>query len=321
MRGPSQIANRLRGQFVVRSAGPAGVAAQQFPEYRRAHSVLSANVASCVASNRTATNAPEWIAVSAHALTVTRTAFNAVDFAALRCLSLSEVTSAAQSIGTGSTAPVYVGEATIGAGPAGTGAAPLDLWSGRYSSAKVRVRFSDGTGTGREFVCDAGGGWTLTYCATHVGVDLLLPDASVVAAPNASGTDVPALPADTGTVEDFVFEACMTLTSGAGLNTGQCPTLTVSRQLTATGTGPTSAAIFKIPAGAAVASILTRNANFSAVWPSFTDAAGNVIDVGAYPATNRDGSFYTIPRNARHLQITNLDALGQDVTVVWSLEL
>lgn len=315
MRGPAQISNRLRGQFLVRSAGPAGIAAQQFPEYRQAHSLLSANVAACVASNRTASNAPQWVCLSIDPHSVQRTAFTALDFAALRCLSMSEVLDASTNLEPNSAVPVYVGPETIGAGPAGTGPDPLALWSGRYSNAKLRIRFSDGTDRGRVIVCDVGGGFTLCYCATHVGVDLLLPVESVVAPPNQSGLDVEPLAPTTGSVEDFVVEASMTLTEGGGLLTGNVATLSISRQI-----GGNDEAIFKIPSGVDVASIVSTTDSISADWMNFIDAGGVPVRVGSYRAASFDGAAYSVPRTARHLMISNLTPTDQDVTVVWTLE-
>jgi hypothetical protein len=228
---------------------------------------------------------------------------------------MSAVIDAAESIGTNTTNPVFVGDATVGAGPAGTGVTPLDLWSGRFSNAKVRVRFSDGTGQGRSFICDVGGGWTISYCASHVGVELLLPDDSVIAAPNASGTDVAPLAAATGTVEDFVIESAMTLTEGSGLTTGNPATLTISRAI-----GANDEAIFKIPAGVDSVSVSSTVDTVNLRWLSFIDAAGNVAEVGRYPAASLDGGAYAVPRTARHLFVGNPEATGQTVTVIWTLE-
>jgi len=228
---------------------------------------------------------------------------------------MSEVISAATDLEPNTANPVYVGPETVGAGPGGTGATPLSLWSGRFSNAKMRVRFSDGTGQGRQFVCDVGGGWTLSYCASHVGVDLLLPEASVVAPPNASGLDVEALDSDTGSVEDFVIEASMTLTEGSGLSTGNVATLSISRQI-----GGNDEAIFKIPAGVDVASIIATTDSISARWINYIDAAGVPATVGSFRLASFDGAPYSVPRTSRHLLIGNLTPTPQDVTIVWTLE-
>lgn len=314
MQGPAQINNRIRGQFIARRGSVPPLPQQ--PVFRQPFSLLSANVAACVQSNRVATNAPQWICLSLHPLSVYRYATNAAEAAQLRCLSMGDVAGAAASTAPSSTADVWVGPRQNLGGFSGV--APVPLYSGRFSAAKARVRFSDGSGFAREIVCDVGGGLTLAYCASHVGVDILLPNDSVVAPPNAFGADVAPLPAVEGVVEDFVIEASMTLTEGAGLNTGQAPRLTVSRDI-ANG----DIEIFKVPAGGATVSLAADLTGLAFDWVTFpTNPAGATGSVGVYRAAIvSEGDTLAVPGTARWLQVTNSSGGTVPMSAIWGLEL
>lgn len=314
MQGPAQINNRIRGQFIARRGSTPPLPQQ--PVYRNPHSLLSANVAACVSSARVATNAPQWICLSLHPLSVYRYANDAAAAAQLRCLDMGAVVGAAKSTAPNSTADVWVGDRVNGGGFSGV--TPNVLYSGAFSAAKARIRFSDGSGFAREIVCDVGGGLTMPYCASHVGVDILLPEDSVVAAPNASGEDVPALPAVAGIVEDFVIEASMTLTEGAGLNTGLAPRLTISRDV-----GAGDIAVFKIPAGAAVVAVASDPSRFEFRWVTFpTNAAGVPGTVGIVRGPNiTEGNALGVPNTARWLEVENTGGFVEPMTLVWGLEL
>lgn len=311
MRGPAQISSRLRGQFIVQEGLTAPL--PQLPEYRVARSLLSANVAACVASDRVATNGPSWVCVSLDPYSVYRYATNAGEAAQLTALSYSRVISAAESLGQPPADAVYVGDRVNLGGFSGVD--PTTLYSGRFSSAKARVRLSDGSGQGRTIICDVGGGLTMSYCCTHVGVELLLPDQSVVAPPN--GDPDTRLPAVAGMVEDFVVEASMTLTEGAGLNTGSAPKLTIGRRI-----DPGVTQVFKVPAGAVTLSFIGNPSNFRFQWVGFpTNPAGVTGEVGELRPNAVEGNTLVVPGNARWVELTNTSIVTNSISVIWGLEL
>jgi hypothetical protein len=251
--------------------------------------------------------------VSIDPASVYRYATNAGEAAQLTALSYSDVISAAENLGPTSTDAVYVGDRVNLGGFSGVD--PQTRYSGRFSSTKARVRFSDGSGQGRTIVCDVGGGLTMSYCCTHVGVELLLPNQSVVAPPN--GDPNTRLPAVAGMVEDFVVEASMTLTEGAGLNTGSAPKLTIGRRIDA---GVTQ--VFKIPAGGVTLSFIGTPADYSFTWVAFpTNPAGVPGDAGVLTTGAVEGNTLVVPGNARWLELTNTSGATSTVSLIWGLEL
>lgn len=297
---PAQIGNHKQLHTLL-----LGADAPQFPEYTGSDQILSVNTARCFQSRGELEAAVQWWQVAIHAQEVYRQtedqrADALVPLSAQRILNLSKQ-------------PV-----TSGAYPAGPTSQiePTPLGAARYSALKARVTFTDQTATQRVVELDIGGGSTLSFAGSHVGVDVLYPEPGIVIAPNANREQLEAL---RGTLPPGIV-----LDSWIQASAAPAPCAPIGRRAaryTLTRNVQDGVPfVFEIPAGAVEATIYATGDQTANVWRWLQGPLPSaIVPVGTIPtgiAVNVP--VQVVPGTARWLEIT---ASGdQTATVVFTLE-
>lgn len=303
-KNPAQIGNHVQVHALQRESN--GVA--QWPEFTGSHQILSANPAKCFQSRGELEAGITWWQVAVHAAEVwrqTQVGDNVIP------LTQAEILNAAK-------APVKAGLVTVGPVSQLT-ANPL--FSGRYSALKARVTFTDQTAIQRVVELDIGGGSTLSFCGSHVGVDVLFPEPSVVVPPGATAQQILGLPRITipGLILDSWIQASAAPSPCAPIGR-EAARYTLTRIVNLG-----EIMLFEVPPGAVSAQVYVD---------PVLDAAANLYQwvagplpsarfaVGDIPAPHvfSGGGALPVPGNARWLSVTNGGLGRQEISVVFELE-
>jgi hypothetical protein len=300
-RNPAQIGNHQQLHTLFLASGAA-----QFPEFTGKSQILSANPKNCFQARGELEASVVWWQVAIHAAEVWRQTTNPAEALALLPLGQSFIVNLADQ-------PVTAGPAPA-PGPAVL--AGLPLLSARYSALKARVTFSDQTAIQRVVELDIGGGATLAFFGSHVGVDVLYPEPGIVLPPGAGPSQLDDFtPLPEGIVLDSWIQASAAPSSCAPIGRRACR-YTLTRILAAG-----VPFLFEIPAGAVEAEIYV---NPAAAIPGTTfrwvagPLTGLVVPVADIPPAFVSSHKFVVPGTARWLEV--VAGAPQTVTVVYTLE-
>jgi len=275
--------------------------APNFPEFRGSSQIISANPAKCFQSRGEREASVVWWQVAIHAEEVWRQTENVAEAAVVGPLSQQVINNLVKD-------PERAGPARPG--PQLTG---IPIYAARYSALKARVTFTDQTATQRIVECDIGGGTTLSFCGSHVGVDVLFPEPTIELPPSP---DAEELAKHVG-----VLPPGIVLDSFVQASAAPAPCAPIGRRaarfsLTRRVIGGTPF-LFEIPAGAVEVATYATNDQSLNTWRWMTGpTTTSPIPVGALPQSPL--VVAPIPGGARWLEVTT--PTPETVTVVYTLE-
>lgn len=286
-RNPAQIGNHIQLHSLIRPL----LATTQWPDYSGSADIISVSPAGCREDRDQKISRCSWWQVAIHAAEVWR--FTAV---AGTIIPLSN-----QAILNLADSAVVAAPATLVATTQLLGTA---INAGRYSQLQARVTFTDQTAIQRVIDVDIGGGTTISFFGSHVGVKALFPADTRLVPPNANATQlaaVPALPA--GMVADSWIQASAAPTKSP-IGTKEA-TFSITRNIV-----QNEVFLFKVPTGAVRCQISgapfasTTADTFSWVASSLVAAPFLIGDI-ANTAVRSNVVEAAVPGKARWLQITN----------------
>jgi hypothetical protein len=300
-RNPAQIGNHQQLHTLYLADGAA-----QWPEFTGKSQILSANTAKCFQGPQGELKASvQWWQVAVHAAEVFRQ--RAPADPPILPLSDSRILNLARE-------PVTAGAFPVGPVSELTG---IPLFAARYSALKARVTFTDQTAIQRIVDLDIGGGATLSFCGTHVGVDVLYPEPGIVLPPGADASQLDDFePLPPGLILDSWVQASAAPAPCAPIGRRACR-YTLTRNVLAG-----VPFLFEIPAGAVELEVYTTPAlGLFNLWrwvagplPSALvpvgEIPGGVVVIGGGPQV--------VPGTARWLEVT--PSADQTVTTVFTLE-
>jgi hypothetical protein len=301
---PAQIGNHKQLHTLLLGAD---ARVQQFPEYTGSDQILSVNTARCFQSRGELEAAVQWWQVAIHAHEVYRQTEDQAQADALVPLSAQRILNLAKQ------------QVTAGAYPAGPTSQvdPTPLGAARCSALKARVTFTDQTATQRVVELDIGGGSTLSFAGSHVGVDVLYPEPAIVIAPNANRDQLEALQGSLppGIVLDSWIQASAAPAPCAPIGR-RAARYTLTRNVQ-----DGVPFVFELPAGAVEVQIYATGDQAANRWRFLQGplpaAAVPVATIPAGVLTSGDPAL-VIPGTSRWLEI--LPSGAQTATVVFTLE-
>jgi hypothetical protein len=295
-RNPAQVGNHAQLFVLYLGTGPI-----DFPEFTGRAPLLSVNPSQCFQARGELEASVVWWQLDIHACEVFRQTNNPGDASRIVPLAQGEITQLAAQPVNGGPAPNAAQQLT-----------GIPLLAGRYSALKAEVTWTDNTATQRVFLCDIGGGTTLSFCGSHVGVKVAYPQPGFVLPPNANEAQRLVFEGQLppGLVLDSLVQASAAPAPCAPIGR-RAARYTLTRRTT-----PDQGFLFEIPAGAVEVEIYTDNEPAANVWRWLAGPLGLApVTVGTINPADRS---HIVPGTARWLEIRS--AARVTATVAFTLE-